>query len=656
MDVLVGYPGEPPIEPVKESSQRTVRRHPVFQQQRGQRRAQRQRVERGQNDGNGNRQRELLVKPPRDAGDEYRRHKDRRQNQSDGHHRPGHLLHGLQGRILWRHALPDMPLDGFHHYDGVIHHQSDGQDQAEEGQGIDGKAKQRKEHESADERDRHRQQRNERRAPALKKDIHNNSDQQQRLPQGRQRFLKSPTYCQRGVERNGVIQVLRKSLLQFLHLRLDPPGGVDRIGARQLVNGQDGGGFAVQPPRQAVNLGAQLDARHVLEPHHRAVRILAYDDFPKLLLRDQPALGDGGIGAFLPRQRRRPANLPGRIDRVLAVDRSDHLAGGDVHFGQLIRFAPETNGVLTRPENIDVGDALHPRDLVNQIDVGVVGQERRVIRPLWRIERHQQHRRRRGLQDGDSVILHCRGQLRSRLLFAQLSQHLVDVWVRLDIEVDHHAHDAVVGVDGIHVVHVVHPAHLLFDGRGNGLLHRFGVRANEGGLDADFWRDDAGELGNRQGRHRNQADQNHENGDDHGHDGAVDEKAIHYNDGAWVITWSFVPHRWSFLPYTAADPPRFPPSPAACPPRRPGHLVQALFRLANHCPPVPPLGQIEYGPGSEHQPWPPGRNPGIPSPRVTAAVWLRDAFRSSPAPARIGRGEGCNQGSGTSLLFGACRY
>src|ERR1039458_7532213 len=76
----------------------------------------------------------------------------------------------------------------------------------------------------------------------------------------------------------------------------------------------------------------------------------------------------------------------------------------------------------------------------------------------------------------------------------------------------------------------------------------------------------------------------------------------------------------------------------------------------DRCTPVPPLGQIEYGPGSEHQPWPPGRNPAIPSPRVAAAVWPRDAFRSSPAPARIGRGEGCNQGSGTSLLFGACRY
>ena len=66
-----------------------------------------------------------------------------------------------------------------------------------------------------------------------------------------------------------------------------------------MVNGHDGGGFAVEAAGNAVKLGAQLDARHILEPHDRAVRIFAHDDFPKLLLRDQPALGDGGIGVFL---------------------------------------------------------------------------------------------------------------------------------------------------------------------------------------------------------------------------------------------------------------------------------------------------------------------------------------------------------------------
>jgi hypothetical protein len=57
----------------------------------------------------------------------------------------------------------------------------------------------------------------------------------------------------------------------------------------------------------------------------------------------------------------------------------------------------------------------------------------------------------------------------------------------------------------IHVVHIIHPAHLFLDGRGDGLLHGFGIRADEGGLDADFRRNDAGELGDGQGRHRNKA-------------------------------------------------------------------------------------------------------------------------------------------------------
>jgi hypothetical protein len=182
----------------------------------------------------------------------------------------------------------------------------------------------------------------------------------------------------------------------------------------------------------------------------------------------------------------------------------------------------------------------------------------RVIWSLRRIERHQQHRRRRGFQDGDAVILHRRGQLRRGLLFAQLRQHLINVRVGFDIEIDHHSHHAVVGVDRPHVVHVIHPAHLFLDGRGDGLLHGFGVRADEGGLDADFRRDDFGKLGDGQGRHRNKADQNHENGDDHGNDGAVDEEAVHYN-GGFVIPGSCAPRHSSWVLYTVEDPPPFPP-------------------------------------------------------------------------------------------------
>ena len=64
----------------------------------------------------------------------------------------------------------------------------------------------------------------------------------------------------------------------------------------------------------------------------------------------------------------------------------------------------------------------------------------------------------------------------------------------VEVEIDEHAHQAVVGVDGIHVVHVVHAAHLLFDGRGHGLLDGLRVGADVIGLDEDLRRHDLGKL------------------------------------------------------------------------------------------------------------------------------------------------------------------
>ena len=42
-----------------------------------------------------------------------------------------------------RHPLLDVMLHGLDHHDGVVHHQADGQHQAEERQRVDGKAQQR---------------------------------------------------------------------------------------------------------------------------------------------------------------------------------------------------------------------------------------------------------------------------------------------------------------------------------------------------------------------------------------------------------------------------------------------------------------------------------------------------------------------------------
>jgi len=83
--------------------------------------------------------------PPGDPGDEGGRDEHGGQDDRDGDDRPGHLLHRLEGRLLGGHAALDVVLHRLHDDDRVIHDEPDGEDQAEEREGVDGEAEEREE-------------------------------------------------------------------------------------------------------------------------------------------------------------------------------------------------------------------------------------------------------------------------------------------------------------------------------------------------------------------------------------------------------------------------------------------------------------------------------------------------------------------------------
>ncbi len=90
-----------------------------------------------------------------------------------------------------------------------------------------------------------------------------------------------------------VIEVGGEALLDLLHEPLDPVGGLDRVGAGQLVERENGGRLAVEAAGDVVGLGAQLDARHVLQPHDRAVRVGAQDDVAEFFRAPRAGPGRG---------------------------------------------------------------------------------------------------------------------------------------------------------------------------------------------------------------------------------------------------------------------------------------------------------------------------------------------------------------------------
>ena len=87
-----------------------------------------------------NHQRELTVHLADDSRQESGWQKNGHQNQRDRHDGSEEFLHGGNRGILRRFAPLQMLGRTLDHDDGVIHHDADGEDDAEQGEGIDAKA------------------------------------------------------------------------------------------------------------------------------------------------------------------------------------------------------------------------------------------------------------------------------------------------------------------------------------------------------------------------------------------------------------------------------------------------------------------------------------------------------------------------------------
>src|SRR6476646_1985938 len=131
------------------------------------------------------------------------------------------------------------------------------------------------ENESADERYRHGEERNESGTPTLEKNVNNDDDEDDGDHQGDNNFLDALGDGLRGVEGNYVIDIAREAQPGFHHQFFQGGGGLHCVGARQLVSGDDGAGFSVEAAEDAVALRAKFDASDVFEAHHTTERRFA---------------------------------------------------------------------------------------------------------------------------------------------------------------------------------------------------------------------------------------------------------------------------------------------------------------------------------------------------------------------------------------------
>ena len=94
-------------------------------------------------------------------------------------------------------------------------------------------------------------------------------------------------------------------------------------------------GLAVQPPLDVVALGAELDAGHVLHPHHRPVGRAP----GSRCRRTPPASGSRPwrahrVGELLARRHGVRSDLPAGVGGALRLDGVDHVVDGDLELGE----------------------------------------------------------------------------------------------------------------------------------------------------------------------------------------------------------------------------------------------------------------------------------------------------------------------------------
>src|SRR4029077_20797279 len=172
---------------------------------------------------------------------------------------------------------------------------------------------------------------------------------------------------------------------------------LDRIGTGQLVDEDDGGGLPIQAAKNAVILRAQLDSSNVFHSNLAAIRSFPQDDVSELFRRRQTALSNNRVGELLIVGSRLGTDLTGRVDRVLRLDGVDDVRDGDAQLRQLVRLYPEPHGILPRAKNLRLADTVQACDGIIEVDIGVVGQERRIVSAVRRRYGDQHKRRGRRL-------------------------------------------------------------------------------------------------------------------------------------------------------------------------------------------------------------------------------------------------------------------
>ena len=294
-----------------------------------------------------------------DAADKRGRDEDRAKDERNRNQCAADLRHGFSRGISRTQTIFNVMLDGFHHDDGVIDHDADRENEAEERNVVDREPESFHRCECADQRNRNRDERDDRGAPGLEKDQHDENDERDGFEECLLHFVDRLADRNGRVVDNCVVESGGEALLQLSHLLPNRVGRGECVRARELENGNRGRRFSAEPTVDRVIARSEFNPRDIAHASDLSVRASLNDDVAELFFVREPALRANRVlkcGCAL--RHRRRADNSGCDLHVLFLQRLHDILRRQIARRGLVRIEPYPHRIFARAEDIDVAHAI----------------------------------------------------------------------------------------------------------------------------------------------------------------------------------------------------------------------------------------------------------------------------------------------------------
>ena len=526
-----GQAFEAPVEGAEEAAAGMGALGNRLEQGGAQRRGQAQGEKGGKQDGHRHGRRELAIDDAHRTAHEGHGHEDRGQHQGDADDGAGDLAHGLaRGRAGIKSFRGHESLDVFHHHNGVVHQDTDGQHHAKQGQHID-RIAQRQEHGAgAQQCHRHHQGRDQGVAQILQEQVHHREHQRHGLQQGVDDLGDGDLDEGRRVVGDVVLHPRRKVPGQFGQLGAHRLGGGQGIGGGRQLHADRHRGLAVQPGAEVVALAAHLDPGDIAQGHAGAIGPGAQQDAGEFGRVAELALDQHRRVQLLTRGGGQLAETAGRHLDVLLGDGAGHVGRGQADRHQATGVEPDAQGVLGAKQ-LGLAHPVQPAQFVDHVARQVVAQGGGVEARVGGGEGDEQQVAGGSLLDLDALLGDRPRQARLHHLEAILDVHLGQLRIGAGLE-GHGQGGAALAAAGREVEQVIDAIEFLLDQADHTLVQglRRGARIAQGQL--DLRRRHVGILGHRQLRQGQQAGEQDEQRHHPGEHRAVDEEIGHQRASA----------------------------------------------------------------------------------------------------------------------------